>query len=101
MDFKDKINYIKGMKMYRNTPLAEETNGFDYRELITELPIPAYFISGEDDYNCPWPLVQDYYDLLESPQKGFYRIPDSAHSPLWENPSLSCQILRQIKEDTY
>ena len=27
-----------------------------------------------------------------------FLIPDAAHSPLWENPEKTCEVLRQIKE---
>jgi len=94
----EKINYIKGMKMYRNTPLAEELKCFDYRKSVSELKIPAFFISGEYDHNCPWELVEEYCDMLSAPDKGFYKIPDAAHSPLWENPDETINILRNIKE---
>ena len=96
----EKIGYVKGMKMYRKTPLAEELAGFDYRVSVTSLEIPVYFISGESDYNCPWELVREYCDIIEAPDKEFFLIPDSAHSPLWENPSVTCDVLRQIKERT-
>lgn len=95
---REKLGYVPAMKMYRKTPLAEEWSDFDYREEITKLQIPAYFISGDTDYNCPWELVEEYCDILEAPDKGFYKISNSAHSPLWENPEETCGILRQIKE---
>jgi len=94
----EKINYVRGMKMYRKTPLAEELKEFDYRKEITELKIPVYFISGESDYNCPWPLVEEYCELINAPEKEFYCISDAAHSPLWENAGMTCEIMRQIKE---
>ena len=97
---KEKLQYVPAMKMYRKTHLAEELDGFDYRESVTCLEIPVYFISGESDYNCPWELVEEYCDIIDAPDKGFFLIPDSAHSPLWENPSVTCDILRQIKEKT-
>ena len=95
---REKLGYVPAMKMYRKTPLAEEWSDFDYRKEITKLQIPAYFISGDTDYNCPWELVEEYCDILEAPDKGFYKISNSAHSPLWENPEETCGILRQIKE---
>ncbi len=94
----EKFAYVKGMKMYRTTPFADELKGFDYRISIPSLEIPVYFISGEMDYNCPWELVQEYWEIIDAPDKGFYLIPDSAHSPLWENPSETCEVLRSIKE---
>ena len=96
----EKINYILAMKMYRTTPLAAELDNFDYRQSITHLDIPAFFISGEYDYNCPWELVQEYCDGLDAPDKAFYIINDSAHSPLWENAKDSMDIMRQIMEMT-
>jgi len=97
---KEKINYVRAMKMYRTTPLSKELDGFDYRQSLTELKVPAYFISGESDYNCPWELVKDYNEKIKAPDKGFYLIKDSAHSPLWENPGDTCKVLRDIKEKT-
>ena len=83
--------------MYRNTPLDKELENFDYRQSIKSLEVPAFFISGEYDYNCPWELVEEYCNMLSAPEKGFYKIPDAAHSPLWENPEETCNILKQIK----
>ncbi len=94
----EKLNYITAMKQYRTTPLYRQLENFDYRTEITELHIPAYFISGEYDYNCPWELVREYESILNAPDKGFNLIPESAHSPLWEKPLKTCEILRQIKE---
>lgn len=99
---KEKIGYVKGMNVYlkTRTPLKEALEDFDYRKEIPELKIPAYFISGDTDYNCPWELVEDYCNILKAPDKGFFLIPDAAHSPLWENPEVTCGIMRQIREAT-
>ena len=97
---KEKINYVVSMKMYRTTPLSAELDGFDYRQSLKELKVPSYFISGEYDYNCPWELVKDYNDKIKAPDKRFYLVKNSAHSPLWENPGDTCRVLRDIKEKT-
>lgn len=95
---REKLQYVPAMKMYRKTPLQAQLKGFDYRTEIPELFIPAYFISGESDYNCPWELVKDYEEMLKAPDKGFYKISNAAHSPLWENPAETCAVLKEIKE---
>ena len=64
------------------------------------MKIPVFFISGEYDYNCPWKLAEEYCDLLNAPQKKFYRISGSAHSPLWENVEDTHNALKEIKEMT-
>lgn len=97
---KEKINYIKGMKMYRTTPFCAQMKTRDYREYITELKVPAYFISGSYDYNCPWELVQKYCENIKAPDKDFALIDNAAHSPLWENARDSVDFLVQIRDKT-
>lgn len=96
----EKINYIRGMKMYKNSAF-EAKKDYDYREEKIEFEIPIYFLSGEYDYNCPWPLVEDYCEKINAPDKGFYKISGAAHSPLWENTEESFKIMSEIKEKTY
>ena len=96
----EKIGYVRGMKMYRTTPLSEELENFDYRNSITKLGIPVYLISGAMDYNCPWELVEEYYEVIDAPDKDFYLIYGAAHSPLWENSEVTCEVLKAIKERT-
>lgn len=95
---KEKFDYIKGLNLYKKVQL--EKDDFDYRESINKLDVPTYFISGEYDYNCPWSLVEDYCSKLDSPKKGFYKITNSAHSPLWENYNETIDALLKIKEET-
>jgi len=97
---KEKINYIRGLKMYRTTAFNQEITGFDYRRSINEFEIPVYFLSGEYDYNCPQPLVKDYCEKLKAKDKGFYLISNSAHSPLWENQAESYEAMKEILEKT-
>ena len=42
----------------------------------------------------------EYNEKIDAPSKGFYKIADAAHSPLWENPEKTCAVLREIKEKT-
>ncbi len=95
--FREKFEYILGMKMYRKTTLSEEMKGVDYRKKITELSVPAYFLSGEYDYNCPWPLVQEYSEILKAPDKEFFLVEQAAHSPLWEQADRSYDIMAEIR----
>jgi pimeloyl-ACP methyl ester carboxylesterase len=82
------------------TPLSDELDDFDYRQSITSIDVPVFFISGEYDYNCPWVLVRKYCDVIDAPQKVFYKISGAAHSPLWENPEETEKALIEIKEMT-
>ena len=86
--------------MYKNSAF-EAKKDYDYREEKIEFEIPIYFLSGEYDYNCPWPLVEDYCEKINALDKGFYKIRGAAHSPLWENTEESFKIMSEIKEKTY
>lgn len=97
---KEKFDYIKGMKMYRTTTLDKELEHKDYRKTDLNFDIPMYFISGDHDYNCPWPLVEEYCGLINAPDKAFYLIEDAAHSPLWEQQEKCYTILEEIKNNT-
>jgi pimeloyl-ACP methyl ester carboxylesterase len=90
----EKINYIKGMKMYRKTPFYMDCEKVDYRKEIISLNIPVYFISGESDFNCPWPMVEQYEKLIAAPDKDFLLVKNAAHSPLWENPEVVIDFMR-------
>ena len=74
------------LRMYEDTPLdyrPDRSNSTRY--IYTDVEVPVYFISGESDYNCPWPLVKEYSERLKGPDIEFKIIENSAHSPLWEN----------------
>ena len=94
---KEKIDYIRGMKMYRTTPFYKDMQERDYRNYLTKVDVPVYFISGEYDYNCPWVLVQEYYEKLNAPDKDFLLVENAAHSPLWENPEAVVEYLATIR----
>ena len=94
---KEKFDYIKGMKMYRTTTLNQELENNEYRKTDLVFDIPVYFISGDHDYNSPWPLVEEYCDMIDAPDKEFYLIENAAHSPLWEQPETCFEIMKEIK----
>lgn len=97
---KEKFDYIQGMKMYRTTTLNQELKNIDYRKENLKYDIPMYFLSGDHDFNSPWPLVNEYCDLIVAPDKEFYLIENAAHSPLWEQADESFEVLLQIKNKT-
>ncbi len=50
----------------------------------TEFKIPAYFIQGQHDYNCPTELVKEYYEKVTAPKKELLIYENSAHNPNFE-----------------
>jgi pimeloyl-ACP methyl ester carboxylesterase len=56
--------------------------------------IPVYFLHGAYDYTVSYTLAKSYYDQLDAPMKGFYTFTESAHSPLFEEPTRMREIMQ-------
>lgn len=81
----DSINYIRGIISTFNQVYPQLYN-IDLRKSYTKLHIPVYFFLGKHDVNAPITLTQEYYDLLDAPQKRIIWFEHSGHSP-WMNES--------------
>ena len=91
----EKINIWRGKAYVRNnTNLINEYLFADIPSMISELKVSCYFISGEYDYTVSWELVEDYYENLKAPDKGFYLFENSAHSPMFEDPEKFINIIK-------
>lgn len=81
----DSINYFRGVINTFNQVYPQLYN-VDLRKSCTKLQVPIFFFLGKHDVNAPISLTQEYYDLLEAPQKGIVWFDHSGHSP-WMNES--------------
>ena len=75
------------------SPVATDWKTFNAFDEITSIQIPVYFLGGIYDYTCCYSLQKDYYEVLKAPIKGFYTFNNSAHSPLFEEPEKTINIL--------
>ena len=62
---------------------------------VAALSVPAYFLHGIYDYTCAYAEARTYVANLEAPTKAFYAFEHSSHSPMFEEPAKTRQILRQ------
>ncbi len=60
---------------------GEEMLQFNFPEEVPALEVPTFFIAGKQDYNTPLALVEEYYEILEAPQKELIVFENSAHTP--------------------
>ncbi len=91
----EKVNLWRGkiFSRSRNFGLWESMLSTDLTQQVAELKIPVYFLHGQFDYTCAYPLAQAYFDQLQAPRKGFYTFEHAAHSPIFEEPAKALQIL--------
>ncbi len=66
---------------------------FDFRTDLPSIDVPVYFLTGRHDYDTPFVLVNEYYQLLSAPKKELIWFESSAHFPFYEEPELFNQAL--------
>lgn len=91
----EKINIWRGKWSAYSTNMWNEMIATDLTAKVPKLDIPVYFFHGVYDYTCNYALAKDYFEKLQAPLKGFYTFGQSAHSPLFEEPTRMQDILHR------
>ncbi|MDP2237718.1 MAG: alpha/beta hydrolase [Bacteroidales bacterium] len=91
--FTEKINLWRAKAQAGVHPLWDTILATDLSKQVPELKIPVYFFHGIYDYTVSYPLAKDYFEQLNAPIKGFYTFEKSAHSPMFEEPVKTINIL--------
>ena len=79
----DSVNYMLGVISTFNT-VYPTLYGIDLREDYSKLEVPVYFFIGRHDINAPTNLAEEYYEILEAPEKELVWFEHSGHGP-WMN----------------
>ena len=65
--------------------------------------MPVYFLLGRHDVNAPTVLAEEYFEVLDAPEKGIVWFENSGHSPWINEPEkfvkevLSCFSVENAK----
>lgn len=90
---KDVFQMMKAMKTNKNLlKYLVEYDTSDY----TKFSIPIYFICGENDWQVPSVVVEEYYNTISAPDKGLYWIKDAGHLTDLDNPIEYNNVLESI-----
>ena len=81
----DKINFFRGIISTFNH-VYPQLYDIDLREDYQKLEVPVYFFLGRHDINAPTSLVEEYFDILDAPDKKIVWFEHSGHNP-WINES--------------
>lgn len=71
----------------------------DVRDYGLEYQVPVGFISGSDDWTTPSKYAEDYYNVINAPQKQFSLVEGCGHSPQYDAPDEFCSILKSMLEE--
>ena len=89
----EKIDLWRG-KLFSGSRLWNTQLSTDLTQKVTRLEIPVYFLHGVYDYTVSYPMAKSYFERLEAPLKAFYTFSQSAHTPFFEEPEKTREILR-------
>ncbi len=89
----EKISLWRG-KLFSGSRLWNTQLSTDLTQKVTRLDVPVYFLHGVYDYTVSYPLAKSYFEQLEAPVKGFYTFKQSAHTPFFEEPERTREIMR-------
>ena len=90
----EKVNMWRGKSQSGVSWLWETILATDLTVQVPELDIPVYFFHGINDYTVSYILAKDYLENLKAPLKGFYTFEHSAHSPIFEQPLRTIEIIK-------
>jgi pimeloyl-ACP methyl ester carboxylesterase len=98
----EKINIWRGKWSMSSKQLWNEVLKTDITAKVPKLDVPVYFLQGKHDYTTSYALAKAYLEQLEAPLKGFYTYESAAHSPMFEEPQRTRDILMKdvLKRDT-
>lgn len=79
-----------------------EVKEINFRKTHTKFKIPIYIMSGSYDYDTPYKLSKEYFDMIDAPKKEFLWFDYSAHFPFYEQPAeFNDVIMNKVLTDTF
>ncbi len=95
----DYLRWIRGAQrgsgpMWKQPRYAD----FDARRDVSHLNVPAFFITGERDFNTPLALTRSFVESLAAPAGSrLLPIADAAHTPFLADPDRFHAVMADIK----
>ena len=72
---------------------------FDLRSESEEYKTPIYYILGENDWQTPYIISEEYFKTINAPRKKLYLIPDAGHMAMIDQPNLFFDTLVEIRNE--
>ncbi|MBY6931606.1 alpha/beta fold hydrolase [Clostridium botulinum] len=85
-----------------NEEVIEFWSRFDIRSETVEYKVPIYYILGENDWQTPHVIAEEYFKKINAPHKKLYLIARAGHMTMIDQPNLFFDALVDIsnKEKT-
>jgi len=97
----DYVKWLRGANR-GSGPMWEATRNLNLFMDVPALEVPAWFIAGDNDFNTPAELIQEYVEALNAPAgKELIIMEGTAHTPFIGDPEQFHQIISGIKLDYF
>lgn len=94
MKFKEKkAMFLSDINLYQKT--YETMLSYDFTNNM-KFDVPVYFMTGDEDVNCPLELIQEQIDNMDAPRKKLFVIERASHMCFYDNPEMFNKILIDI-----
>lgn len=94
LSIKDKIGVTNGYKLCLSRMWPTIVH-YNFMKECNRFEVPFFIFQGRKDENTPASLIQEYYDIIEAPEKDLIWFEDSAHGPLGEEPEKFKRLMRE------
>lgn len=97
----DRLYYLLGLMNTFNV-VYPQLQEMDFRVDATRLELPVYIVLGRHDMNNPSRIPEEYFHLLEAPQKELIFFEHSGHGMIWEETGLFYSLMVEtVLPETY
>jgi len=86
--------FIKAPKA--NKKILESLLAFDLKSETAEYKVPIYYILGGNDWQTPYVIAQEYFNIINAPYKKYYLLPNAGHMTMRDQPQLFFDSLLEI-----
>ncbi len=99
-DVKDLVHWVEGAKR-GSRPMWDESREWDLPNYISELDVPCLFIFGEDDFNTPASVAQEFLKNVDAPKKDIVVFENTAHTPFFKDKEKFAKEVLDFKEHIF
>ncbi|MBN1314471.1 MAG: alpha/beta hydrolase, partial [Anaerolineales bacterium] len=95
------MDRINGLRSFLDTfsVLYPQLQEIDFRQDVPRLDIPVYVVIGRFEARGRAVLANEWFELLQAPQKELIIFEHSGHRPLFEEPSVFAQVMKVILDN--
>lgn len=97
----DRIYYLLGLMNTFNV-VYPQLQEMDFRLDATQFDLAVYIVLGRHDMNNPSQIPEEYFDLIQAPDKQLIFFENSGYGMIWEEAERFHDLMiNQILPDTY